>query len=125
MRITEHVLVERPPPDVWAVLVDLESHPRWRPALREFRQGSDGPLAVGLRVREVLVWRGREIVLDDEITVLEPGRRLGIRGLARPVDSRAVPTRGERGVRVMELTFVVRLERPGGSDLIRSGHGCE
>lgn len=80
MRITKDILVERPPPAVWAVLIDLESHPRWRPALREFRQVTDGPLAVGARIREVLVWRGREIVLDDEVTALEPGRLLGIRG---------------------------------------------
>ena len=65
---------------MWPVVVDLESHPRWRPALREFRQVSEGPLAVGSRIREVLAWRGREIVLADEVTALDPERRLGIRG---------------------------------------------
>ena len=80
MRITESVLVEASPRAVWAVLTDLGSHPRWRPALREFRQVSDGPLRVGARIREVIEWRGREVELDDEVTALEPERRLGIRG---------------------------------------------
>ena len=74
------MLVDRPPQDVWAVVTDLESHPRWRPALREFRQVSEGPLRVGSRIREVIAWRGREITLDDEVTALDPERRLGVRG---------------------------------------------
>jgi uncharacterized protein YndB with AHSA1/START domain len=80
MRITESVLVEAPAADVWAVLTELESHPGWRPALREFRQVSDGPLRVGARIHEVIAWRRREIVLADEVTALEHERRLGIRG---------------------------------------------
>jgi hypothetical protein len=65
---------------VWPVVVDLECHPSWRPALREFRQVSEGPLRVGSRIREVLAWRGREIVLADEVSALDLQRRLGIRG---------------------------------------------
>lgn len=65
---------------MWAVVTDLDSHPRWRPALQEFRQISDGPLGVGSRIHEKLRWRGREITLEDEVTALEPERRLGMRG---------------------------------------------
>lgn len=61
-------------------MADLESHARWRPALREFRQVSEGPLRIGSRIHEVLGWRGREIVLADEVTALDAERRLGIRG---------------------------------------------
>ena len=61
-------------------MTDLESHPRWRPSVREFRQVSEGPLEVGSQIREVLEWRGREITLADEVTVLDAQRRLGIRG---------------------------------------------
>lgn len=80
MRITESVSIEASPGDVWAVLTDLDSHPRWRPALREFRQLSDGPLRVGARIREVLEWRGRELELEDVVVAIEPERRFGIRG---------------------------------------------
>ena len=79
MRITESELVEAPASDVWAVVTDLGSHPRWRPALREFRQVSEGPSG-GTRIHEVIAWRGREIVLADEVTALEPERRLAVRG---------------------------------------------
>ena len=80
MRVVESIEIERAPEDVWAVISDPDTHVRWRPALREFRPASDGPLAVGSHVREVLVWRGREIVLDDIVTALDAPRRLGLRG---------------------------------------------
>lgn len=80
MRVVESIEIERAPEDVWAVISDPGTHVRWRPALREFRPVSAGPLAVGSRVREVLVWRGREIVLDDVVTALDAPRRLGLRG---------------------------------------------
>lgn len=80
MRIVENILIERSPAEVWAVVSDLGTHPEWRPALVEFRQVSEGPLAVGSRIREVLRWRGRELVLDDVVTALEPGGHFGITG---------------------------------------------
>jgi hypothetical protein len=72
MRITEQIEIEATPADVWAVV--------WRPALVEFRQVSDGPLVVGSRIREVLQWRGRELVLDDVVTALEADRLFALRG---------------------------------------------
>jgi carbon monoxide dehydrogenase subunit G len=80
MRITDTISIDRPASAVWAVVADVDSHPRWRPALKEFRQVSEGPLRVGSRIREVLSWRGREIVIADEVTALDPDRRLGVRG---------------------------------------------
>lgn len=80
MRIIETVGIERPPAEVWAVVADLDTHLEWRPALVEFRQVSEGPLEVGSRIREVLRWRGRELVLDDVVTALEPHRHFGISG---------------------------------------------
>jgi uncharacterized protein YndB with AHSA1/START domain len=80
MRVVEQVHIERPPADVWSVVADLDTHTAWRPALVEFRQVSEGPLGVGARIREVLRWRGREIVIDDTVTVFDPPHRLGLRG---------------------------------------------
>lgn len=98
MRIVETVHIDRPPEDVWSVVADLDSHPEWRPALREFRQVSDGPLGVGTRIREVLSWRGREIVIEDVVTAFEPPHRLGLRGGWKAadfeVDFRLEPTAG-------------------------------
>ncbi len=80
MRITEHIQIDRPTEDVWAVVSDPETHTAWRPALVEFRQLSDGPLEVGSRIREKIRWRGREIEIDDVVTALDPPRRLALRG---------------------------------------------
>ena len=80
MRIVESIVVDRPREEVWAVVADLDTHTAWRPALREFRKVSEGPLDVGTRIREVLVWRSREIVIDDVVTAFEPPRRFGLRG---------------------------------------------
>lgn len=80
MRITEQIEIDAPPAAVWDVVSDLDTHTAWRPALVEFRQVSDGPLAVGARIREVLLWRGRELELDDVVTAHEPERLLAIRG---------------------------------------------
>lgn len=80
MRIVESVVVERPPEDVWAVVSDLDTHTEWRPSLREFRQVSDGSLGVGSQIREVLEWRGREIVIDDRVVAFDPPRRLALTG---------------------------------------------
>lgn len=80
MRVVESIVVESPPAAVWAVISDLDSHTTWRPALKEFRQTSEGPVEVGTQIREVLEWRGREIVIDDVVTAFEPSRRLRIRG---------------------------------------------
>lgn len=80
MRVVETVHIARPAVDVWSVVVDLDTHREWRPAVVEFRQVSEGQLGVGARIREVLRWRKREIVIDDTITVFEPPHRLGLRG---------------------------------------------
>lgn len=80
MKITERTHIDKPPEDVWAVVSDPTTHTAWRPALVEFRQVSDGPLAVGSHIRERIRWRGREIEIDDYVTALEPPRRLGVGG---------------------------------------------
>jgi len=80
MKITERIKIDRPPEDVWAVVSDPTTHTSWRPALVEFRQVSDGQLAVGSHIRERIHWRSREIEIDDYVTALEPQRRLGVRG---------------------------------------------
>lgn len=80
MRVVESVVIERTPDEVWKVVADLDTHAEWRPAIVELKQVSEGPLGVGSRIREVLSWRGREIVIDDVVTAYEPPHRLGIHG---------------------------------------------
>jgi carbon monoxide dehydrogenase subunit G len=104
MRIIESVHIERSPAEVWAVVSDLDTHLEWRPALVEFTQVSEGPLTVGSRIREVLRWRGRELVLDDVVTALEPSSHFGITGGWKAadfdLDLRLEPV-GDRATRVL------------------------
>ena len=86
MRVVETVRIDRSAEEVWSVISDLDTHTEWRPAVREFRQVSDGPLGVGSRIREVLDWRGREIVIDDVVTAFEPPHRFGARGSWKAAD---------------------------------------
>ena len=86
MRVVETVRIDRSAEEVWSVISNLDTHTGWRPAVREFRQVSHGSLAVGSRIREVLDWRGREIVIDDVVTAFEPPHRLGIRGSWKAAD---------------------------------------
>lgn len=86
MRVTESIVIDRPPEDVWAVVSDLGTHAEWRPAIVEFRQVSDGTLGVGSRIREVLRWRNREIEIDDVVTAFERPRHLALRGEWKAAD---------------------------------------
>ena len=105
MRIVEEVRIERPPADVWSVIADLDTHLAWRPALIEFRQVSDGPLGVGSRIREVLRWRGRELVLDDVVTTFDPDRHFGIRGSWKAADFELDLTLESTGDAATTVTF--------------------
>ena len=80
VRIIHSVRIARPIDAVWAIVADPDTHPRWRPTLKEFRQVSDGPLAVGSKIREVLEWRGRTIEIDDVVTGFEPPYRFAVHG---------------------------------------------
>jgi uncharacterized protein YndB with AHSA1/START domain len=81
VRIIHSVRIARPVDAVWAIVADPDTHPRWRPTLKEFRQVSDGPLAVGSKIREVLEWRGRTIEIDDVVTGFEPPHRFAVHGV--------------------------------------------
>lgn len=79
-RVVETVEIRATPEAVWDVISDLSTHPDWRPAVVELVQLTPGPLAVGAELREVLRWRGRTFELTDEVTRIEPPRRLTIAG---------------------------------------------
>jgi uncharacterized protein YndB with AHSA1/START domain len=70
-------VIKRPPGDVFAFLSDPRNTPKWTPSLKEVR--AEGPMRVGARGRDVLVFLGRRLVLDWEITEYTPGRRYAFR----------------------------------------------
>ena len=87
MKISEHIHIDRPPEEVWAVVVRSERHtPRGDLHWSSFARCRKARSSVGSRIHEKIRWRGREIEIDDVVTALDPPRRLGIRGGWKPAD---------------------------------------
>jgi uncharacterized protein YndB with AHSA1/START domain len=74
--------IRRPPADVFAALVDVESYPSWLIAsgiVRVERLDPD-PLVAGSRLRIHQTVAGRSTILDGTVTVLQPGAAFALRG---------------------------------------------
>jgi carbon monoxide dehydrogenase subunit G len=78
VHVEETQVVERPPADVFALLVDLRRAPEWQPSLQELDVETDGETRVGTSGREVRRAGGRRVESRFEVTELEPDRRLAI-----------------------------------------------
>lgn len=75
-------VIDRPPTDVFAALIDVESYPKWLIAsgIVRVERLDAGPLTVGSRLRIGQTVVGRSTVLDGSVTELAPGARFGLRG---------------------------------------------
>ncbi|WP_092045579.1 SRPBCC domain-containing protein [Methylobacterium pseudosasicola] len=77
MQITTELSIPGRADEVWAVLVDLPSYPRWNPFIRKV----DGELAEGAAWKAELTLDGRIFFsVPTVITELTPGTRLTWRG---------------------------------------------
>jgi uncharacterized membrane protein len=84
MRVAASVVVRGPIAEVFAYVADFRNDPAWRSEVREMRYLSDGPPAVGTRVRETSVLWGRRVVTESVLTVFEPGRRVAFAAVSGP-----------------------------------------
>ena len=77
--------IARPPADVFAALIDVETWPSWLIAsgIVRVERLDGGPLVAGSRLRISQTVAGRSTVLDGAVTVLTPGAALGLRGKDR------------------------------------------
>ena len=77
--------IARPPADVFAALVDVEHYPAWLIAsgIVKVEPVDAGALRAGSGLRIHQTVAGRSTVLDGQVTVLEPGAALGLRGKDR------------------------------------------
>src|SRR5262245_44559666 len=79
MRFTNTITIKRSRDEVFAVLARLVNLPRWNYAIQETRKETPGPVAVGStyhQVRTIPAYREESL----EVTELDPGRRLTVRG---------------------------------------------
>ena len=85
VRIETDTTIARPPADVFAALIDVESYPSWLIAsgIVRVERLDAGPLRAGSGLRISQTVAGRSTVLDGRVTVLEPGAAFGLRGKDR------------------------------------------
>ena len=75
-------VIDRPPEEVFAALLDVESYPEWLIAsgIVRVERLDSGPLTQGSRLRNSQTVAGRSTTLDGSVTELAPGARFGLRG---------------------------------------------
>jgi uncharacterized protein YndB with AHSA1/START domain len=84
--------IKRPVEDVFAVVSDPESSPKWSSASLESAKTSAGPVGVGTTTRAVSKFLGRRIESELEITDFEPNRRLAWESKSGPFPIQATVT---------------------------------
>ncbi len=91
-KVEVHVRIQRPVADVYAYTSAAETMPEWRGDVTEAEQLTDGPIAVGTRIRAGGRVLGRPIGVVIEVTELEPGARFGYRPVSGPLRTHNVYT---------------------------------
>lgn len=84
--------IKRPVEDVFSVVSDPESSPKWSSAALEAKRTSAGPIGVGTTSRAVSKFLGRRIETELEMTEFEPNRRFVSRSKSGPFPMEATVT---------------------------------
>src|SRR5918992_5261203 len=84
--------IKRPVEDVFAVLSDSETSPKWSSSSLESKKTSEGPIGVGTTWRSVSRFLGRRIETEMEITEFEPNRKFTLRSMSGPFPLQAALT---------------------------------
>jgi uncharacterized membrane protein len=82
--VSAETRISRPRPDVAGYVTDPANDPSWIGGIREARLLGDQPVAVGSRVARVASFLGRRIEYVNEVTELEPDRKLEMESVAGP-----------------------------------------
>lgn len=75
-RIETSILINRPVTEVWDFAIRPENMPAWGCGLLDVTQITDGPVGVGTRFSQVLLFLGKEEKETTEILEYEPYRRI-------------------------------------------------
>jgi uncharacterized membrane protein len=104
--------IKRPVEDVFALVSNSETSPRWSSSSLESEKTSEGPIGEGTTWRSVSKFLGRRIETEMEITEFEPNRKFTLRSMSGPFPLQAAVTfeRVEGGTQV---NAIIEAE-PGG-----------
>ena len=100
IEVTAEVTIDRPPPDVFAYLADMENNPTWQRGMQACTWTSEPPLRLGSTYDQTARFLGKDIVSSFEVTEFEPGERIRIvtTGGSMPIDvTRTVADDGAGG----------------------------
>jgi uncharacterized protein YndB with AHSA1/START domain len=94
--------IKRPVEDVFAVVSNPETSPKWSSSSLESQKTSEGPIGVGTTSRSVSKFLGRRIEAEMEMTEFEPNRNFTLRSKSGPFPLQVMVTfeRNEGGTRV-------------------------
>jgi uncharacterized protein YndB with AHSA1/START domain len=85
-RLEATILINRPAEDIFRFLTNPENHPKFVPGMIEFNKLTPGSLGqVGATARGVRRFLGAKMDLPYEITEVEPGNKLGMKGKMGPL----------------------------------------
>jgi hypothetical protein len=83
-QLKANIIINRPPPEVFAGLTHFDQWPRWQGGLISVVQISPGPLAVGSQLRQVRS-SGNPKESLIEVTHLVPDQMLGVKSPSPPL----------------------------------------
>lgn len=75
IKVEISTVINRPVEEVFAVLSNVENHPKWSSAFLEAKKTSEGPIGVGTTWRVVQKALGRRIEGEVEVTEYESNRK--------------------------------------------------
>lgn len=79
------IYIERPPEDVWNVMMDFSRAYRWRNLVRSIEVVTPGPLRVGSELAVTFDAMGKVKRVLSEVWAFEPPARLGVRNTEQNV----------------------------------------
>ncbi len=82
--VSESVVIERPPEEVFAYVTDSQNLPEWGEVIREVRKESEGPPREGERYTVDIGFLGRRWEQSFEVSAYEPPRRYSDRNMGGP-----------------------------------------
>ncbi len=115
--VSESVIIERPPEDVFAYVTDPQNLPEWGNVIREVRKETEGSPRVGKRYTVDAAFLGRRWEQSFEVTVYEPPRHYSDRNMSGAFHDEHAYTFEEAGGGGTRLTVAMGpRHRPQGPD---------
>lgn len=85
VNLTKSVHVERPQQEVFEFLADPANDPSWRDSAISAEWMTEGPVAIGSRLKSVDKFMGREIESTSEVTAYDPPNEYGQKSIGGPI----------------------------------------